>query len=251
MVARRGLAREALDDDIGPQPAQHLDEEVDVLPDLPETEPTGVGIVLVGHGRTAEDLQLVEFHRGERQRVDGVDLAEQHLVALARQAEDEVGPHVQPPPGGELHGAAGAGEVMTPSDGAQRRVRGRLDTVLDGHVAVARHLGQQVELRLVDAVGTRSHDDALDLRMGERLVVERPQPLGRRIGVRVGLEVDQIAPRRAVAVHMEGNPLLDLLRDALLGPAIRRGERSVVTERTPPVSQGSVAIGAGEARIDG
>ncbi len=45
MVAGRRLAREPLDDQIGPQAAQHLDEKVDVLADLPEAEATGVGVV--------------------------------------------------------------------------------------------------------------------------------------------------------------------------------------------------------------
>lgn len=96
MVAGRRLAGKAFDDQVGPQPPQYLDEQVDVLADLPETEPAGVGIVLGGHRRAAENLQLVEFHRRERQRIDRCDLLQQHFVGLARQPEDEMRPHVQP-----------------------------------------------------------------------------------------------------------------------------------------------------------
>ena len=58
MVAGRRLAGKAFDDQVGPQPPQYLDEQVDVLTDLPETEPAGVGIVLGGHRRAAENLDV-------------------------------------------------------------------------------------------------------------------------------------------------------------------------------------------------
>ena len=87
--------------------------------------------------------------------------------------------------------------------------------------------------------------------MREGLIVKPLQPLQRGVGVGKSLEIDQVALRRTVAVAVEFDPLGDLLPDALRGHAIRRGERSVVTERTPSLSDRPVAVGAGEARIDG
>ena len=56
----------------------------------------GSGIVLGGHRRAAENLQLVEFHRRERQRIDRCDLFQQHFVSLARQPGMKCAPRCNP-----------------------------------------------------------------------------------------------------------------------------------------------------------
>ena len=249
MVAGRRLAREPLDDQIGPQAAQHLDEKVDVLADLPEAEATGVGVVFGGHRRAAEYLQLMEFQRRERQRIDRRDLLQQHRVRLARQSEDKVRPDVQSPRGGHLHGAARAGEVMPAVHRPQRLVAGRFDAVLDGHVPPARQLREIVQLFGVHAVGPRADDDARHVGMRQRLAVHLLQPLQRRIGVRKRLEVDQILRRRAVTPAVELDPLLDLPPHPLDRHAVRGSERPVVAERTSSPAYRSVPVGTREPGV--
>ena len=148
-------------------------------------------------------------------------------------------------------GAAGAREVVAPVNGPERGVEGRLDAVFESHVAVAGQGCEPVEFALVDAVGARADDDPRDVGMREGFIVKRLQPLQRGIGVGKGLEIDQVTPRRAVTVAVKLDALGDLLPDALRGHAIRRGERSVVTERTPSFADRPVAVGAREARING
>lgn len=251
MVARRSLRGETFDDHAGTQPAEDFDEQVDVLLRLPEAETLRCGVVLGGHRRRAENLQLVELHGRERQGVDPLHLVEQHRVGLAGKSEDEVCADVQAPRGGHLDGAAGAREVVAPVDGPERGVEGRFDAVFEGDIPIPGQPGEIVELALVDAVGARADDDSRHAGMREGLIVKPLQPLQRGVGVGKSLEIDQVALRRTVAVAVEFDPLGDLLPDALRGHAIRRGERSVVTERTPSLSDRPVAVGAGEARIDG
>lgn len=250
MVAGRRLAGKAFDDQVGPQPPQYLDEQVDVLADLPETEPAGVGIVLGGHRRAAENLQLVEFHRRERQRIDRCDLLQQHFIGLARQPEDEMRPHVQPPFGSHLHGTAGAGEVVAAVHGAQRLVAGRFDAEFDRHVTVTRYLRQIIELLGVHAVGARPDDDTRHAGICERLAVERPEPFERGVGIRKRLEINQVARRRTVAPAVEFDPLGDLLSDAFGRDAVRGSERPVITERTSSLAYLPVAVGTREPGID-
>ena len=155
------------------------------------------------------------------------------------------------PRGGHLDGAAGAREVVAPVDGPERGVEGRFDAVFEGDIPLPGQPGEIVELALVDAVGARADDDSRHAGMRAGLIVKPLQPLQRGVGVGKSLEIDQVALRRTVAVAVEFDPLGDLLPDALRGHAIRRGERSVVTERTPSLADRPVAVGAGEARIDG
>ena len=75
------------------------------------------------------------------------------------------------------------------------------------------------ELLLVDAVGTRPHDDARHLRMRQRFGIERPQPFERRIGVGKRLEINQVARHTAITPPMEFDTLLDLPADAFRGDA--------------------------------
>lgn len=141
----------------------------------------------------------------------------------------------------------GAREVVAPVDGPERGVEGRFDAVFEGDIPIPGQPGEVIELALVDAVGARADDDSRHAGMREGLIVKPLQPLQRGVGVGKSLEIDQVALRRTVAVAVEFDPLGDLLPDALRGHAIRRGERSVVTERTPSLSDRPVAVGAGEA----
>ena len=156
----------------------------------------------------------------------------------------------KPPRRGPLDGPAGAVEIVAAVHGPQRPVRGGLDAVLHGHVTVARDVAQQVERRPVHAVGARADDDARHVGVRERLAVERAEPSGRRVGVGIGLEIDQVALRRAVAVAVEVDPLGDLPRDALPAAAVGGREGPVVAERAAAPPHRAVAVGARETRID-
>lgn len=165
VIARRRLRGEPLDNQVGTQPAENLDEEIDVLLDGPEAEPPGGGIVFGRHRRPAEDLQLVELHCRERQGVDLCGLRDKLRIALARKPEDEVRADGEPPGGSHLDGPPGAGEVVAPVHGPQRGIKGRFDTVLDSHIPVACQRGEQVERRVIHTVGACPDDEARNVRV--------------------------------------------------------------------------------------
>ena len=91
MVTRRSLARKTLDHQLRPEPFQQVDKKIDILGQRPEPILLRMFGIVSGHGGVAEELELVEFDGVERQSVDDRGLSDEHLVALARQPQDEMG----------------------------------------------------------------------------------------------------------------------------------------------------------------
>ena len=151
---------------------------------------------------------------------------------------------------------------------AEGVVMARLDSVFDDDDGCCPHLfprqgtgpsfkcgpacqcGQIVELLLVDAVGACADDNADDLRVGERLLVKQLQLFEGRICVRICLKISEIMLGRAVSHLMELNALVHLLTEALAGRAVRRVEGRIVAVGTSAPPHLSVAVRAGEARIE-
>ena len=73
----------------------------------------------------------------------------------------------------------------------------------------------------------------------------------RAVGVRKRLKIGQIAGCSAVASRVELDALLNLLRDALRGLAVRGCEGGVVAECAAAARERSVVVRARESRIDG
>lgn len=148
-------------------------------------------------------------------------------------------------------GAAGAREVVAPVDGPERGVEGRFDAVFEGDIPIPGQPGEVIELALVDAVGARAgrrFPPRRDAR-GPHRKASSAAPAGRRCWKKPGNRPGSAAPNGSGCGGIR-SPRRSAA-DALRGHAIRRGERSVVTERTPSLSDRPVAVGAGEARIDG
>ena len=245
------LGGKTLDNDVGTQAAQDLDKECDILLHAPEVEAFGVGIVLCRHGRGAKELKLMKLYGVDLQCIDTLGLVDEHPFALRGQAQDKVGASVQSALVAHGNGTLGGGKVVTAIDMFERLIVARLHAILYSHIFMLRQTGKVVELLLIHAVGTRADNDASNVGMRESLIVALTQTLQRAIGIGKGLEVCQKLTRLAVAAAVELHALVDLLGDALRALAIAWGERLVEAEGTAARREVSIAIGAGEARIDG
>lgn len=251
VVARRGFARKSFDNNIGAQTAHNLDHKVDILPDLPKTELRRVAVVVFGHRRCAKDLQLMKFDRGERQRIYRRNLGQNLLVALARQTEYKVRSRMDSALGRHLDCSASRRKVVATIDALQRAVEGRFYTIFECNIATLGQRCKVVEFCLIDTIGARTDHNTRHQRVGHSLVVEPTQMVEWCIGIGEGLKIGQISTCRTVATLMKLNALVDLLRDALFGLAIRWRKGGIVAEGTTARRNRTVAIGAGETRIDG
>ena len=193
----------------------------------------------------------MKLDRIERQRVDRTDRRLHHGGRLAGQTQNEMGARTDSAFGSHLDGPAGAGEIVSAIDRAERRVVTRLDSVLDRHVTGFGQPGEIVELRPVDAVGTRSDDDPRHLGQFESLRENLFQPLQRSIRIRKRLEIGQIPFGRTIATAMELDPFLELSADALVRSAVGRRESRVVAERATARGERAVAIGTSEPGMYG
>ena len=83
----------------------------------------------------------------------------------------------------------------------------------------------------------------------QRFGIKLPKPCDRSVRIGKRLEIDQTKPFIPPSGRMESDSLVDLPRQALPGRTVGRGERPVVTERTPLRSDRSVPVGTAQAGI--
>lgn len=250
-VRLRRVGREPLHHDVRTQPPQDLHRQFDVPVGAAQSERFGVGVVAPAQGRAAQQLELVELDGMDRQLIDDRRLSDEHVVVLARQSEDEMGSGADSPLRRKADGAPRGCEVVPPVHGPQRRIPHRLHAVFDRHMRRPGEFGQVVERPRIDTVGPRADDQPADAGMGESLAEAGAEGFERSIGIGKGLEIGQQQRVGSDMPRSEADAGVDLSGDRQSGRAIRRGERSVVTERTPLVCDFPVAIRAGEAAIDG
>ena len=86
--------------------------------------------------------------------------------------------------------------------------------------------------------------------MRERFLVNRPQPLDRRVRIRGRLKVRQEVAALAVAQPHPGDALVDLAANAGPRQPAAGAEAAVVAERAAAGGHGAVDIRAGEAGVD-
>ena len=87
---RRNLAAQAPDFDQRRQVFEHVDHRVEVALRVEQRETLGSGAVLVGEPGVADDLQLVELERVERQSGQRPGASDQAVAGFERQAVQQV-----------------------------------------------------------------------------------------------------------------------------------------------------------------
>lgn len=138
---------------------------------------------------------------------------------------------------------------MAATDGPQCFVAGGFDAVFDRHIAFPCQLRQQIQLLVVHAIGPRADHQSRNPGMSQRFGIKLPKPCDRSVRIGKRLEIDQTKPFIPPSGRMESDSLVDLPRQALPGRTVGRGERPVVTERTPLRSDRSVPVGTAQAGI--
>lgn len=178
-------------------------------------------------------------------------LADHVFAAFARQAEDEVASAGDSPLGGGGEGLRGAGKVVPSVDEPEGLVVAAFDAVFHHHVGALRQLLQVVQLWVIHAVGPCADYQAFDHWVAEGFFVALLQGLEFGVGVAIGLEVGQIAAFHPPSFLVEGDAFVNLLGDAFAGVAVGGVEGCVVAEGAARGAELSVAVGAGEAGVDG
>ena len=193
----------------------------------------------------------MELDGGEGQAVEDGGLGQEVFAALAWEAEDEVPAHGQAAPGGGADGRLGAGEVVAAVDEAEGAVVAALDAVLHSHIVLLGIVRQEVEHRAVHAIGARAHHQAHHPGVAQGLVVALAQHLHGGVGVAVGLEVGQVDRGRTVAAAVESDALVELRGDGGHPPQVGGAEGLVGAEGAAAGGYPAVAVGAGEAGVNG
>ena len=192
----------------------------------------------------------MQFQKVDRQSRQRVGLRQHELARLARQAHYHVQAHGNPPLGQAVDGRARLGPGVAAVDGRKRGVRTALGAELHGHVDLARHVGKGVEQVVGKAVGARADDQAAHLGVRQRLAIFGKDGGGVTIGIAISLKISQIVLRLIFGAEKR-DAVVELAADGAARVAIVGVEGAVVAESASTRALGAVAVGAGEARVDG
>ena len=107
-----------------------------------------------------------------------------------------------------------------------------------------------IQQGFINEVGTGSDDDADNIGNFYCLLINGFQVGERFVGVGVGLEIGEVTVRATVTSLVELDPLLDLLRDALLRSAVGGVECLVAAKGAASGTECPVAVRTAEAGID-
>ena len=174
----------------------------------------------------------------------------QGIPTLSWQSENKVCAHTDATSSSACDGINGLGVGVTSIDAQECRIVDGLDAVFDNEEGATVQLFQIVKQGVGHAVGTSTDDDADDIRHGERLLVFGFEMVERGIGVGVGLKVSQVL-HVGIFSGKKVLPLLELLGNRFLRDAIVRIECLVVAIGAATCAHPTIAIGAGEASVEG
>ena len=142
------------------------------------------------------------------------------------------------------------GRIVVPAIHApQRVVIDRFHAEFQRDECLPADVVDHADLFFVHAVRPRSDREADDFRMIDRVGVELPQVFGFRVSVRERLEVDDELIR-VEAFSDVGDAVADLIANRIGLDCGRRPKRAVVAVSASAGCDGSIAVRAGEARID-
>src|SRR5688572_704107 len=135
-VIRRGVAADSLDDHLGGQKLQEIDECGDVV--VAAHEGHLAASHLIGERRTLDGVEVVNLHRVEIQS-SYLAGGRQHVVMrFARQAEDYMPADFKAPAAAALDGVDRRIMMVTAVHPVERPVVDGLDAVFEGEVSVTR-----------------------------------------------------------------------------------------------------------------
>ena len=168
---RGGIARNAIDDTIGGEAFEEVDERLHIL--VAVRKPKIAALPERRQRSVADDVQIMDFH--------GIDLKARHLFCrlqhlipgFARKAEHQMGSHVQAAAVGTDNCVLKTGEVVGPAEPIERMLMNRLEAEFDGDPGVACKSRQGVEGLVAHAIRSRSDDQADHARVGERFPPQR------------------------------------------------------------------------------
>ena len=148
------------------------------------------------------------------------------------------------------NGINGLGVGVTSIDAQECRVVDGFDAIFDNEEGATVQFFQIVKQSVRHAVGTGTDDDADDIGHGKRLFVFGFEMVERGVGVGVGLEVSQVF-HIGIFPGKKALPLFELLGDGFLCDTIVRIECLVVAIGAATCAHPTIAIGAGEASVEG
>ncbi len=131
----------------------------------------------------------------------------------------------------------------------ERTVVNRLHAVLDGEIGAASQLGEQIERFVGHAVRPGANRQPDHLRVFERLLVERPEPLDRSVGVGSGLKVSQEFID-VVPPFEPANAVVELAANGRSRHAPAGAEAAIVTKYAPPLGHRSINVRTCETGVE-
>ena len=142
-----------------------------------------MSVILRSQGCTAKELQLMKFYGREFQRVNALNLVNQHLVALTRKPQNKVRSAMYSALGGKFYGTACRSEVVTSIYAPQCRIVARLHAILYGDIFFLRQVGKVIQLFFIDAIGACADYNTRHIGMRKCLIVTLPQALQRGVSI--------------------------------------------------------------------
>ena len=196
----------------------------------------------------AHHVEVVQFDRVDRKI--GQDLGRPAALAasLPGEPQNDMNPQAQVSLGGPLHRVEERREVVSPVQERQSLVAGTLQSQFQRQPCFARQSGQKVENLVADTVRPCPDRQPADLRMADRLAIDRLQTIDRCVGVGRGLKVGD-ERRLGESARHSSDSLIDLLGDRTDSQPPGGGKSAIIAEDTPPRCDGSVAVWAGKPRV--
>lgn len=243
------LRDKALEDKVGTETLDEVDDEVDVFIGREEVEIGRIRGIFGSHASTLDELELVELEQSQGKVGKDGGFMEHCIPTLPRKSEDEMSTDADVTSSGSGDGIDGLSVSVTTIDTQQRRIIHGLDTIFNNKEGAAVQLFQIVEQRIGHAVGTGANDETHDIGDRERFLIFGLEMIERIVGVCIGLEVGKILHLRIFS-GKETLALLELLGDGFLRNTIVGIEGLVVAISAAAYTHPTVAIRTGEARVE-
>jgi len=246
-IVGRGVATDPLDDHLGRQLLQEIDQHGDVVVATKERDLAPLD--LIGQGSVFDGVEIVDFDRVELEAGQFAGGREHVGVRLAREAEDHVAADFKTAAPAAVDCVQRSAVMMTAIHPVERTVVDRLNAIFDGQIRAAGEFLEQIEYFVGHAVGPGADRQADDFRMGESLLVERAETLDRGVGVGRGLEIGD-EPLDVIAPLEAADAIVELAADPEARQAAAGAEAAVVAKGAATDGDGSIDVGTGEAGIE-
>ncbi len=203
------------------------------------------------HRCVLENLQLVKFEALEREDREDVGFVQDVFATLLRKAQNEMSPAVDAPFGGGTNGFFGSGKIVAAMHQGQCAVVATFNAILYHDIVLLSQRANVVQLFCIHAVGARADNQSRHHWMGKGLAIAFLKNFQRGVSITVSLQISKVTAFVPTPACVEGDALVDLLGDALMGLAVARVESCIVAEGAPTRAQSAITIRATKTGIDG